>query len=116
MRLIDADALMKSIKGYRLGKIPKGELEWKIEKAPTVDAVVLPCKVGDKVWCIVNRGLGLVAREGIVSELYFTEGMEMGIVVRRLRRGRWMKEIFPTAEAAMAEIERLENLEKENKK
>lgn len=38
MRLIDADALIKSIKGYRLGKIPKGELEWKIENAPTVDA------------------------------------------------------------------------------
>ena len=40
-RLIDADALMDSIKGYRLGKIPKGELEWKIENAPTVDAVEL---------------------------------------------------------------------------
>jgi DNA-directed RNA polymerase subunit RPC12/RpoP len=38
-RLIDADALMDFIKGYRLGKIPKGELEWKIENAPTVDAV-----------------------------------------------------------------------------
>lgn len=44
-RLIDADALMDSIKGYRLGKIPKGELEWKIENASTVDAVeVVRCK------------------------------------------------------------------------
>lgn len=50
MRLIDADALMDSIKGYRLGKIPKGELEWKIENAPTVDAVVLPCNVGSTVY------------------------------------------------------------------
>lgn len=50
MRLIDADALMDSIKGYRLGKIPKGELEWKIENAPTVDAVALPCNVGSTVY------------------------------------------------------------------
>ena len=55
MRLIDADALMKSIKGYRLGKIPKGELEWKIENAPIVEAVVLPCKPGTTVYMIHNN-------------------------------------------------------------
>lgn len=38
MRLIDADTLMKDIKGYKLGKYPKGELEWKIEQQPTIEA------------------------------------------------------------------------------
>ena len=68
MRLIDADALMKSIKGYRLGKIPKGELEWKIENAPTVDAVVLPCKLGTTLYRICEEGCG---RKPFIREVTF---------------------------------------------
>ena len=52
MRLIDADALMK--KRFRmysefLGSVPVVKVE-SIEAAPTVNALVLPCKVGDAVY------------------------------------------------------------------
>ena len=38
MRLIDADALMKDIKGRKTRSYPKGELEWTIEQQPTIEA------------------------------------------------------------------------------
>jgi hypothetical protein len=38
-RLIDANAFRKSIDGWKLGKIPKGELLWDLDRQPTVDAV-----------------------------------------------------------------------------
>lgn len=38
-RLIDANAFRKSINGWKLGKIPKGELLWDLDRQPTVDAV-----------------------------------------------------------------------------
>jgi hypothetical protein len=38
-RLIDANAFRNSIKGWKLGKIPKGELLWDLDRQPTVDAV-----------------------------------------------------------------------------
>ena len=37
-KLIYVDDLIESINGYRLGKIPKGELLWKIEQLPAVEA------------------------------------------------------------------------------
>ena len=39
MRLIDADALLKDIKGRKTRTYPKGELEWTIEQQPTIEAV-----------------------------------------------------------------------------
>jgi hypothetical protein len=39
MRLIDADALLKDIKGRKTRTYPKGELEWTIEQQPTIKAV-----------------------------------------------------------------------------
>ena len=38
-RLIDANAFRNSIKGWKLSKIPKGELLWDLDRQPTVDAV-----------------------------------------------------------------------------
>lgn len=38
-RLIDANAFRKSINGWKLGKIPKGELLWDLDRQTTVDAV-----------------------------------------------------------------------------
>ena len=39
VRLIDANAFRNSINGWKLGKIPKGELLWDLDRQPTVDAV-----------------------------------------------------------------------------
>ena len=41
MRLIDADALLNSIKGRKTRSYPKGELEWTIERQPTVGIVTM---------------------------------------------------------------------------
>ena len=41
MRLIDADALLKDIKGRKTRSYPKGELEWTIEQQPTIEAVLV---------------------------------------------------------------------------
>ena len=54
MRLIDADALGRD--AFHIKQFGKGircVVDWDdIEAAPTVEAVILPCKVGDHVWFV----------------------------------------------------------------
>ena len=61
-RLIDANALLELVQ-YRLpidnhtGEVIAGCVNITrriIENAPTVDAVVLPCKIGDSLWCVYS--------------------------------------------------------------
>lgn len=103
MRLIDADELLKqfsecNFKGYTLKKL--------IENAPTIDAVELPCKIGDKVWAARRYKCHKRPRWGIVSEMFFTDDMELCIVVKGVARGKWGVDVFATYEEAQAEIER----------
>ena len=60
MRLKDADALMDTLKKRTSAAYPN-EL-WGlmlaqdvVENAPTIEAVVLPCKVGNTVWTILHK-------------------------------------------------------------
>lgn len=67
--------------------------------------ITIPCKVGDRVFGIRRyNGVAHVAA-GTVTEMYFTEGMRLCIVVKHVCRGEWMKNIFPTYEAATAFLE-----------
>lgn len=71
-----------------------------------VDAVVLPCKIGDTVWAIRRFHDKKRPTSGIVSEMFFTQQMKLEIVVKFVARGEWGKTVFATreeAEAALAE-------------
>ena len=67
---------------------------------------LLPCKVGDRVWGIRLYKGAMVPREGIVTEMYYSTGMRLCIVVGYVCRGEWGKNVFATQEAARAEIDR----------
>lgn len=64
------------------------------------DVIVPPCKIGDKVWAICNRGGVKRPQESIVSDMYFTKNMEIVIVARYVARGIWGKTVFLTEEEA----------------
>lgn len=75
-----------------------------LESAPTVDAVVLPCKLGDTVWAIRNfRGVKNAVC-GKVGEMFYTQNMRLMIVVHFVARGEWGKTVFATQEEAEAAI------------
>jgi hypothetical protein len=77
-----------------------------LEDCDTIDAVELPCKIGDKVWVSRRYKCHKRPRWGIVSEMFFTEDMELCIVVKGVARGKWGVDVFATYEEAQAEIER----------
>lgn len=77
-----------------------------IKTIPTIDAVELPCKIGDKVWIARQYKCHKRPRCGIVSEMFFTDNMELCIVVKGVARGKWGVDVFATYEEAQAEIER----------
>ena len=71
-----------------------------LEAAPIVDAVVLPCKIGDTAWAIRNFCGELIPKCGVVSEMYFSNRMELVVAVKNIGRGVWGNKIFPTYEDA----------------
>ena len=75
-----------------------------LEAAPIVDAVVLPCKIGDAAWMNRNFCGELIPKCGVVSEMYFNDRMELVVAVKNIGRGVWGKKIFPTYEEAQKAI------------
>lgn len=61
-----------------------------------------PCMLGDTVWCFTRRGGngGFLVASGRVSEMYYTENMQLSISVYHLCRGVWGKTVFATREEA----------------
>lgn len=108
-RLIDANKIP-----YRKSGFPKGDscdsgLDWAfredIDKIPTVDATILPCKIGGEVWGIRRSNKGSLApHRGTVSHMYFAEDMKLCIVVQHICRGEWGEKVFATYEDACAAI------------
>lgn len=92
MRLIDADAIAPKLEG-------KFNQDY-VRYAPTIDAVVIPCKIGDFVWAIRNYNGFPHPQQGKVAEMYFTADMRLHIVVSHIARGEWGKTVFPTFEEA----------------
>lgn len=127
MRLIDADALEKKFKTYKelfldgwggFSSLPPkdkarvDELDnciAQVINAPTVEAVAIPCKVGDEVWCVRDARVYNKPVKGTVTEIYFRDKMDMCIVVRCLCRGRWGERVFATEQEAQAAIDRRVN-------
>lgn len=58
----------------------------------------LPCKIGDEVWAIKNYKGHEEPRKGVVNEMYFTDKMEIVVVVHHLVRGIWGDRVFKTKE------------------
>lgn len=122
MRLIDADVLCEALE--KMSNEPDyqhPDEDWRcgvsmaqgaVEESPTVEAVPLPCKVGDEVWCLRDTRVYNKPVKGVVSEIYFRDNMDMCIVVRRLCRGRWGERVFATEQEAQAVIDRRMNDEK----
>ena len=75
---------------------------------PEKTIVVLPCKLGDKVWAIRRFNGGILrAVKGVVSAMqYINSDMVLSITVQNTCRGEWGKVVFATKEDAEAEIER----------
>ena len=66
--------------------------------------IVLPCKVGDTVWCVRSYKGVKHPQEGKVGEMYFTADMRLHIWVKHIGIGEWGKKIFATREEAEAAL------------
>ena len=112
-RLIDADTLTDSLTRW----LSDAEVLYnahvynaikdcicEIDAMPTVDAMVLPCRMGDRVWGISNYCKGRKVRQGVVREMFFGEDMRLCICVKGVCRGEWGKNVFATKEAAGASL------------
>lgn len=81
-----------------------------VDLMPIVDAVELPCKIGDWVWAIRSYHGKKHPQRGIVSDMYFSQDMRLQIVVKHIARGEWGKTVFATDREAYAAIgERKDN-------
>ena len=65
------------------------------DKAMTTE---LPCKIGDRVWAIRNYKGFRHPQEGVVSDMCFTNDMNLVIVIKHVARGEWGKTVFRTRE------------------
>ena len=90
--LIRRKALIAEYDRVHIG--PPGGARKLMEEAPAVDAVVLPCKIGDEVWCIRKNNNKLFVKDGTVGEMFFSSKMELVISVKRVLKGRWGVDIF----------------------
>lgn len=78
--------------------------------APRVNAVEIPCKIGDVVWAIRNIKGKKHPQRGIVSDMYYLKDMSLQIVVKYVARGEWGKTVFATDKEAYSAIgERKDN-------
>lgn len=110
-RLIDATDCAKDlqfIRGHNNNAYWQMACDYLINKVdvmPTIKAVELPCKNGDKVWIARRYKCHKRPRWGIVSEMFFTNDMELCIVVKGVARGKWGVDVFATYEEAEKQIE-----------
>ena len=76
----------------------------KIHAEVTTQGVIIPCKMGDTAYGIRNIRGHLLPMEGIVSEIYFTNDMQLVVALKNVSRGVWGERIFPTCQDAEARI------------
>ena len=111
MRLIDANPIIEWFSGGESVKsmaesIHDERFVGALRNAPVVDAAVLPCRIGDRVWAIRNFHGVKRPQEGIVNEMFFTNQMELCIVVKHVARGIWGKTVFGSYGDAQSAISR----------
>ena len=105
-RLIDANkakffiADVLDIFGVPVGDRMASRLIGTIDNLSTVDAVEVPCKIGDFVWAVRNYKGHKHPQRGVVSDMYFSNDMRLQIVVKHVARGEWGKTVFATDKEA----------------
>ena len=110
-RLIDANALRRHMeKAFELcglNFITKNDVLYCIDNSDTVDAVPVPCKIGDEVWGLMKCRYRTSPAKGVVHHMYFGEDMRLCICVRNVCRGEWGKNVFATKEEAEAALAKM---------
>ena len=102
--LISRSALLEELNDTRYAWQDYDAVEDALRNIPAVDAVVLPCKVGDTVWGIRNyKGINH-PQQGKVDQMYYTNDMRLHIKIKHICIGEWGKKIFPTREEAEAAL------------
>lgn len=112
MRLIDADVFRKNIEYCDI----ETSNDWytiveQLKETPTVEAVILPCKIGEKVFCILHGKNEIV--EDVVED-YDIWSIKAGIKLRisLLNHNDYVvaefgKTVFMTREEAEAALARM---------
>ena len=70
--------------------------------------VDVPCKINDIAWCIRNYRGSKQPMQGIVSEIFFDQHMELVICLYHVGRGKWGEKIFGSEEATWKAIHKME--------
>lgn len=106
--LIDRNELLPNKVFYVNAENPMtsiDELLNRIANAKSVDAVALPCKMGDEVWGIRRNGnFYQKVMKGKVFQMFFGDDMRLCISVKNVCRGEWGKSVFATQEEAEAAL------------
>lgn len=66
--------------------------------------IELPCQIGDYAYAIRNHKGRRHAHRGVVSEMYFLDGMRLVVALKGICRGEWGQTIFGTEEEVNAVI------------
>ena len=121
MRLIDADDFVEKLKDYEAigghkhfrqgaNNMLNDVFPDIINDQPTVNAVVLPCKVGDTVWVVFSNGI----RPYVVDRIYIMGNSEIMVRMRfmlneilRLTGDNFGKTVFLTREEAEAALAKM---------
>ena len=75
-----------------------------VGKIKPVDAVEVPCKIGDEVWGLKKYRGRQIPKQGIVCQMYFGDDMRLCISVKNVCMGEWGKNVFATEEEALTAI------------
>ena len=103
-RLISPDAFWDNLDLAPSEWVKASTIKAILDETPSVDAVEVPCKIGDFVWAIRNFKGKKHPQRGIVSDMYFSKDMSLQIVVKYVARGEWGKTVFATDEEVYAAI------------
>ena len=111
MALVKVEDILKSSSGLTLGTLLDN-----ISHAPKIDekdVETLPCKIGDRMWCIRDVKGVLTAQEGIVHEMMYRKDMSLLIVIKYVGRGLYGEKVFRTKEDCEAKIKELNEKDEE---
>ena len=105
--LISRKALLAEYDRVHVGE-PGGARKL-MEDAPSINAVEIPCKIGNEVWGIKKFNHGVKVCKGTVYQMYIIEDMKLSIVVRGVGCGEWGRNLFATKEEAEEKIRKLQD-------